>query len=387
MRMKATPYYIYTLLCILLFTACTESDSLPLEGNGQEKRIILAYSINNPVQSRAPDEGWNEGWNENEVDRLDLFIFPADGSNPIHISEENINVTDNQVDEDYNTWALSSDQLSPDDITDADEIYLIANCPAVANVSSKDGLQVVLTNLQCFAKQSSFVMTGSGTGSDDNDDNSDDVRIIEDGNDKIIQVDLIRVAAKIRLSFSESSETDWSDNIAYRFYHYSQSATLLPENDETYIPTITLSTYPDENQDMITVNIGTTENYYTPGEQLVLYSYPNNWLDESKVENMNQEEPIDETKQTYILLYAPYPHDSENYYYYKIPVNYRLHIDNDKVDVSGYEHLYCLQRNYIYDITVTIDRAGGTETEPVTPKLYYQVMPFEEETIDIPAFE
>ena len=54
---------------------------------------------------------------------------------------------------------------------------------------------------------------------------------------------------------------------------------------------------------------------------------------------------------------------------------------------ESYRHLYQLQRNYIYDITVTIDREGGTETKPVTPRLYYQVIPFDEETIDIPAFE
>ena len=99
---------------------------------------------------------------------------------------------------------------------------------------------------------------------------------------------------------------------------------------------------------------------------------------------------IDEEKQTYILLEAPY---GEGRYYYKVPVNFAISKDNDKVEFSkeDIENLrngyYRMLRNHIYDITVTIDREGGTVSKPVTPKLYYQVLSFDEETIDIPKFQ
>ena len=62
---------------------------------------------------------------------------------------------------------------------------------------------------------------------------------------------------------------------------------------------------------------------------------------------------------------------------------------NDDINITfeDYKDLYRIQRNHIYDITVTIDREGGTVSKPVTPKLYYQVLSFDEETIDIPKFQ
>ena len=133
--------------------------------------------------------------------------------------------------------------------------------------------------------------------------------------------------------------------------------------------------------------------------KVVFYSYPNDWFDESLLNENGTfsdediyaiDDLIDEEKQTYILLEAPYGDDS---YYYKVPVNFAISKDNDKVSFSKEDiedlrnNYYRMLRNHIYDITVTIDREGGiTEDEAVKPVLQYEVMGYDETEIDVPAF-
>lgn len=397
----------YLLLSILaicgMLTSCTEETPLSnASDNSSPGRVLLSYSVGKSIQSRADiDAGWTD-FNENKVTRLDLYIFRNNGELFMHIP--NTSIVYDDADEKYNNetettaddWEIKG--LDPEDIYGNDQIYLIANCDAAANIETLSGLQdEVLNGLVCNAKQDKFVMVGAG----------DDVRITpeENGNDVIISVNLVRVAAKICLSFART--TNWTD-VSYRFVHHATTSALLKESETDYLATQILSTSP--SKDGLTEITDQTENLYNDEgtQKLVLYSYANNWYKEgekypnpdvndgtdmSDDDQIYKQEPIDETKQTYILLRAPY---NGNYYYYKVPVNYRLPINNDEVfDTEeeweafkeSYRHLYQLQRNYIYDITVTIDREGGTETKPVTPSLYYQVIPFDEETIDIPAFE
>ena len=395
----------YLLLSILaicgMLTSCTEETPLSnASDNSSPGRVLLSYSVGKSIQSRADtDAGWSDfDFNENKVTRLDLYIFRNNGKLFKHIPNTSI-VYD--ADETYNNetetteddWEIEG--LDPEDINDNDQIYLIANCDAAANIETLSGLQnEVLNGLVCNAKQDKFVMVGAG----------DDVIIASEGNDIIISVNLVRVAAKICLSFART--TNWTD-VSYRFVHHATTSALLKESEANHLATQTsLSTSPSE--DGLTEITDQTENLYNDEgtQKLVLYSYANDWYKEGgSYENPDvngdtmdddqiyKQEPIDETKQTYILLRAPY---NGNYYYYKVPVNYRLPINNDEVfDTEeeweafkeSYRHLYQLQRNYIYDITVTIDREGGTETKPVTPRLYYHVIPFDKETIEIPAFE
>ena len=168
---------------------------------------------------------------------------------------------------------------------------------------------------------------------------------------------------------------------------YTQSSALLQESDETYLSTVQLSTYPLENADEELVNTSTTETYYATDGQLVLYSYVNNWYQTAEDELVG-EIPINEEKQTYIILYAPYGDDGKKYYY-KVPVNYQLPEDNDDINPDeSYKNLYRLQRNYIYDITVTIDREGGTEYNPKeVDAMRVIVVPWTEKSLEVPAFE
>ena len=396
----------YLLLSILaicgMLTSCTEETPLSnASDNSSPGRMLLSYSVGKSIQSRADiDAGWSDDFNENKVTRLDLYISRNNGEYFRHIP--NTSIVYDDADETYNNvtettaddWEIEG--LDPEDINDNDQIYLIANCDAAANIETLSGLQnEVLNGLVCNAKQDKFVMVGAG----------DDVIIASEGNDIIISVNLVRVAAKICLSFA--STTNWTD-VSYRFVHHATTSALLKESEANYLATQTLSTSPSE--DGLTEITDQTENLYKDEgtQKLVLYSYANDWYKEGESyenpdvnggtnmddDQIYKQEPIDEAKQTYILLRAPY---NNNYYYYKVPVNYRLPINNDEVfDTEeeweafkeSYRHLYQLQRNYIYDITVTIDREGGTEYDPIeVDALNVIVEPWEEKSLEVPAFE
>ena len=395
----------YLLLSILaicgMLTSCTEETPLSnASDNSSPGRVLLSYSVGKSIQSRADtDAGWTDFY-ENKVTRLDLYIFRNNGELFRHIPNTSIEYDD--ADETYNNvtkttaddWEIEG--LDPEDINGNDQIYLIANCDAAANIETLSGLrEEVLEGLVCNAKQDKFVMVGAG----------DDVTIASEGNDIIISVNLVRVAAKICLSFAGT--TNWTD-VSYRFVYHATTSALLKESEANHLTTQTLSTSPSE--DGLTEITDQTENLYNDEDtqKLVLYSYANDWYKEGERyknpdvnggtnmddDQIYKQEPIDEAKQTYILLRAPY---NNNYYYYKVPVNYRLPINNDEVfDTEeeweafkeSYRHLYQLQRNYIYDITVTIDREGGSERKPIeVQNLEILVKPWTEKEITVPAFE
>lgn len=384
-------YLLVSMLAICgMLASCTEETPLNnASSNSSSGKVILSYSVSNPVQSRAEDEGWTN-FNENKVTRLDLFIFPTGNDRDVIYYNETFDNNNDPQTGAYTTWNIPRTSISPDMLETGDEVYLIANYDftSPSSIASKSDLDITLMNLDCDAKQDDFVMTGKAI-----------VNKSSTSNDVTIQVDLIRVAAKICLSFA--SQTEWNE-VSYRFVHYAQTSALLEENETEHVASQTLSVSPSEDG-LTEVNTQTTQNLYTDeGKQkLVLYSYANDWYKKGggyKNPDVNggtqmgddqiyQQEPIDEVKQTYILLRAPYNND---YYYYKVPVNFRLPENNDDVNIDpdDYKHLYRLQRNYIYDITVTIDREGGPESKPVpVDNLEVVVVPWEEKEIEVPAFE
>ena len=68
----------------------------------------------------------------------------------------------------------------------------------------------------------------------------------------------------------------------------------------------------------------------TQDNKAVFYSYANSWIDKNK--NPKVEEPIDVSKQTYILLKAKFNNKD---YFYKVPVNKRLYESNDEATADG----------------------------------------------------
>ena len=389
-------------LLALWFTACTEDGpSTPVVDKGKDN-LVLSYSIGgSEVSTRATEPGWDGDWHENLITRLDLLIF-REGRRIAYTNNGTMdtNALQTDTDADILSWNIplstlfsNGEKLLADDI-----VYLIANCPTTTDLSTVTTLSalqaVTASGLVCNQKQASFLMDGKITVSAD--------MLTDENNITVGVIPLKRAAAKICIKFS--SKTDWNE-VSYRFYHYVTQTQLVEQSEEntaqwdaedTYLTTLTqpLPVYPTESDEMEKVNTTTTDNYYTVDKQLVLYSYVNSWFkpyEEGDKDHENplvdEKEPIDVNKQTYILLYAPYGEGTDKqWYYYKIPVNYRLPSNNDDIDIdpSDYRHLYRLQRNYIYDITVNIDRPGGTVTDPSElANLTYEVNPWEREDVTV----
>ena len=369
-------YYIISLFAVLgLFASCAEENALPASSQEEEEgHVVLSYTVSGSsiVSTRVEEskEEGNKGRNENLVKDLDLFIF----RNVTIITNQPLYFTPEKNDQQTGDYTPLETGLAPDDFQNGDQVYLVANChDVVSDVTTLEGLKAkTVSGLICYKKQDQFVMDGMVTV---------DAKMWTD-KDLHIQIDLKRAAAKVRLHFA--SNTGWNQ-VFYRFCHYANTATVLEQEETeeyTYVNSLALMDYTTEGEELAKA-VPIEEN----GMQcLVLYTYPNNWHDGNPDDDkLNVEPPINDGRETRILLKAPY---NEELYYYDIPVNFRLPEENDDINIKeDYKDLYRIQRNHIYDITVTIDREGGTVSKPVTPKLYYQVLSFDEETIDIPEFQ
>ena len=363
-----------------LLVACTE-DVLQISVDDEKTgHVVLSYSVGGSylptrtqtVESEAGQDSRNENW----VAELDLFVFRNDGSFYKHIPFPKVNYSVPQND---NYYELDTG-LKAEEIHTGDQMYLVANASeVVGDITSLEDLKAAkLAGLQCHSKQEVFVMDGAVVVTAD----------MWSDNNLHVQMDLARASAKVRLSFK--STVDWNQ-VSYRFCHYAATSSVIDLGDEedAFLATVPLSNYPDGSAEYPSSYEG-LESASPIEEQgkkcLVLYSYANNWYaGDGEDDHLNTGAPIDEKKETFILLKAPY---EGKQYYYEIPVNYRLPEDNDAINPDeSYKELYRLRRNYIYDITVNIDIPGGSETEPVVlPTLYYSVVKWNEEEIVVPPF-
>lgn len=383
--MKTKAIHILMLLAAISFgcIACSdETAPQPVPDGGGQLRI--AYKIAGVSMSRATEDGWDNGWNENKVTRIDLFVFNNDATLFKHVSSTEIPEFE-EVEKAQTEQTFEQDKLTYNDIANGDYIYyMVANCDfddngIVEGVFTLDDLKEKLTSDLVFnQRQTSFVMDGMIENTPNPTDNT-----------IILSFELERAAAKIRLSvFSADGTTSIINDCQYQLYNYVEKGTSVLAQSEGYGEQGRESMSSLENANLVYEN-----------SKVVFYSYPNDWFDESLLDADGtfkeddiyaQDDLIDETRQTYILLETPY---GEGRYYYKVPVNFAISKDNDKVEFSkeDIENLrngyYRMLRNHIYDITVTIDREGGiTEGEAKQPTLYYQVADYDEEEIDVPTF-
>ena len=354
-------------LCVLCmaFASCTQdNDATP---QGTDGKVRLAFRVVDAVQTRATTEaGWDDDWNENKVERVDVFLFNEDDSLYKHI-EPSVSV------DDAKEYQELESELTYAELTNGSyTYYMVANCASLENFSGTTlgALQEAMigTPLTCNEKQSSFVMDGQGTLDKD-----------ETAKTATLTFDLSRAAVKIRISVKDASASENSiiEQCTYRLCNYVSAGTfvLTPEQTEKFGDGTNQHTVIS-TEDMAYADV---LNY--DGTQVVFYSYPNDWFDEKKlgvkkgawtITDLMKEDPIVANRQTYILLKAPY---GDEEYYYKVPVNKTIYEGNDAVTFTDAQlkeirDLYRIKRNYIYDITVTIDREGGPVTDPVTPAFY-----------------
>lgn len=355
------------------FVACSQDDAVSRDAGTTSSVRVLCRLANTEITRADTEDGWNGDWHENTITRLDLFRFSSEGAYKDHyVLTQDDNIPDfTEYLSEYKPLTFEGLTYSSVAESTGDTYYLIANCAGlegVENISAEDLKKKMATPpLNYGEKQTVFAMDGEGT-------------LAEADKAITLSFDLKRAAVKIRLAVKGASGGNILDKCAYQINNFVESPTSVLEAGEdygkgdgqTYTSTDAYVEFPllNDNED-----------------KAVFYSYPNKWFDEGKVggsagkwtiTDFTSEAPIT-GDETYILLKAPYG-DTE--YYYKVPVNYAIYKDNDATSFTDAQleeirDLYRIKRNNIYDITVTIDRAGGPITAPVTPMFYVRINDWE----------
>ena len=359
--MKAISKYFAMCAIALLGLANTSCMSDDIDGTPScDYDVVLEYKVGGSATdtraavTRAGEttEDGSDDLNENLINRLDLFVF-----NDTLV--KSLTLKDVQGSKDYQHKKLESEQLKRSEIT-GNTLYLVANLDNISEITTLDGLKAATINkVATFnpkAEQTSFVM----------DAKMEERPEIVNGMIHI-KFNLKRALAKIRLNVKDASgNTVDPTEYACQLIHYAADGSILADGNITD----NALNKDAAASSKVTVPVVTQDN------KAVFYSYANNWIDKTK--NPYAEEPIDVSKQTYILLKAKY--NNKDYYFYKVPVNKRLYESNDAatIDWANYEPLYRLDRNTIYDVTAKVDREGGSDPEhPAELNVLPTVLPWE----------
>ena len=361
--MKAISKYFAMCAIALLGLANTSCMSDDMDGTPScDYDVVLEYKVGGSATetraavTRAETEDGSEDLNENNIDRLDLFVFDATGNLVKSLPLTDASVQGNPT-KDYRHKQLESSQLKRSEIT-GNTLYLVANLDNISGITTLDGLKAATINKAATfnhnAKQTSFVMDAMMQD-----------KQIENGT-LHIKFQLKRALAKIRLNVQDDKGNAVAPTAyACQLMHYAADGAILAEGTSTNNSLNTDAAASSK----VTVPAVTQDN------KAVFYSYANSWIDKNK--NPYAEEPIDVSKQTYILLKAKY---NGKDYFYKVPVNKRLYESNDAAttDWTKYEPLYRLDRNTIYDVTAKVDREGGdTPENPAELNVLPTVLPWE----------
>ena len=362
--MKAISKYFAMCAIALLGLANTSCISDDMDGTPScDYDVVLEYKVGGSATetraavTRAETEVGNEDLNENKINRLDLFVFDAAGKLVKSLSLSDASVQGSPTTE-YKHKKLESDQLKRSEIT-GNTLYLVANLDNISGITTLGELKAATINKAATfnpkAKQTSFVM----------DAKMEETKQIENGMIHI-KFQLKRALAKIRLNVKDASGNPVAPTeYACQLIHYAADGAILAEGTST----------SNELNTEVAASSKVTVPAVPQDNKAVFYSYANSWIDKAK--NPYAEEPIDVSKQTYILLKAKFNNKD---YFYKVPVNKRLYESNDAatIDWPKYEPLYRLDRNTIYDVTAKVDREGGSDPEhPAELKVLPTVLPWE----------
>lgn len=362
--MKAISKYFAMCAIALLGLANTSCMSDDMDGTPScDYDVVLEYKVGGSATetraavTRAAVEDGSEDLNENLINRLDLFVFDATGKLVKSLPLTDASVQGSPTTE-YKHKKLESDQLKRSEIT-GNTLYLVANLDNISGITTLDELKAATINKAATfnpkAKQTSFVM----------DAKMEETKQIVNGTIHI-QFQLKRALAKIRLNVQDDKgKTVAPTEYACQLIHYAADGAILAEGNITD----NALNKDAAASSKVTVPVVTQNN------KAVFYSYANSWIDKDK--KPYEEEPIDVSKQTYILLKAKFNNKD---YFYKVPVNKRLFEGNDATttDWANYEPLYRLDRNTIYDVTAKVDREGGSDPEhPAELKVLPTVLPWE----------
>lgn len=324
---------IIWLLSFMLYvvSSCSQNElANPDNGHTGDISLRLSFAGASVARAASNSESGDDGLNENRIKTLDVFIYKVGDDNCAYYQHIVPSAELTGTGEYVANLSVFQEAFE----FDAEYVtYVVANYTGVipADGYTLSGLKdLSISGLNPDTQQDYFLMDGMAPSMVLNN------RIIVN---KEISASLKRAASKIRVKVicTNGYTLESGNGVNKKLMHYAASSRAL-ESGNAFAPG--LSDMPDFTASVVDVATHVA---------FVMYAYANDWNSD-----MNNE--------TYILLDVPmsrgiivYAHN-----YYRIPVNYRLPLDENDESMDAF---YKLQRNYLYDISVTVDTVGSPDPE------------------------
>ena len=335
--------YILHIIVLLLLTSlygCSKEElQVSFTSNGGSRTLTLTLT-HAGMESRATFPGV-EALNENLINRVDLFLYPAGGteSNAVFSTE---GITSFKTNEDgkvtielevpMEEFEYLFPKTNGTQATTC-EAYVIVNRPTGSSIPSStkmDDLKAIsiTSGFNTSEKQSEFVMDG----------HSDEITLSNDAIAGSIAAE--RSAAKITLTITdienvEENDVTWTpipSGMQVMFYNgvkKSQVNTTSVPNDGTYFSLLAENAYGFTG----TTSGETTVAPYN--HAIPFYSYPSDWGEIAKNE------------EAHMILMLPWTNGTkQDNFYYEVPID-----DANKK----------LVRNTYYQISLVVGMLGSTE--------------------------
>lgn len=316
---------LWLLIVVLTLAGCADETVEDTTSRSQSLKLEFStLSVGARAVTDYTTEVGDDGLNENLIKSLDVFIFKASGGGCVHHEKIQLNITGGS-----GTSPLGIKQRELDD-NELYITYVIANYNGTfsSSTSLAELKNLSVSGILPAVKQESFLMDG----------HSEAMKLVQ-GGELTIPVELKRAASKVRMNVKFANGFSKAGDLQARLVNYATEANLLDEGtavQPTNASLASLDGFATANSDL-TIGATTTSDF-------VYYAYQNDWK-------------VDIHRETYVIINVPLENKSNNYY--RIPVNYRLPVDIDKVDPSDASYLYRMDRNFIYDVTVLIDKEGS----------------------------
>lgn len=332
------------ILCLSLIHSCTEDRSIDYD-DASTDNITFQLSLNNKSLTKVQEEpGNNDGdFNEQKIKTLDVFFYQG---NTLKWKVAAANLT---FDEHLNKVIIPIKEekkgLFKNNTTITYDIIVVANNTAELSAIAEEGdnlqaLKDLLFDTPNFIEkggsepQEKFVMDGKIS------------KIVNLNDPALGVIHLKRIASKIRLRVLDIDIPGYvlDGQPKARLVHFTNKSTLLADG-----ATFTLTNddwrstkYKPLSTDS-PVNVGGGRTTAAP-----FYAYSNNWQTEKEQE-------------TYIQMHVPLKGSNNvtNTYSYRLPITPK--------DLVGEQAKYMnrLDRNFLYDVSVSIHVLGSVEEPPV----------------------
>ena len=363
---------IRVLLAVLLLAGCSRDGELAVPDEGRDRIVLRIASEREQIARAVKEEGTSL---ESKLEKLDVFIFTADGKRDYHESVAPAGGTavldkaksDFGVREQYSIY-LVANSVNPS--TSLNEVTTLSDLLRVTETSAGNSL---LYQLDPLGENGSFLMSGKAESvvlNDESDENT------------VVEIGLARAAAKIEVTLVEGMNTngtdDEGDDYRFRFADRSSSNTFRLNNwlaTSFVFPEVNAATLPAGATPRKAAPYAGNIVFGPTGEgdartiTLTTYSYSNNWTDGGGLYG----------NMTHLVVQVPYlAYDNASRSYATEPTvsnYYTIPVTNGTL----------LKPNYFYRVRVTLRGAGADTPGGETPleDIDYSVVPWEEVGLEI----